>query len=393
MDEIAADFTEQLLTDSESIRQLMNTNPTLADRFFTALREFLQKLTGRVDPKLKKAEQLWTDAYKAAQAQAPDIKLTVDIEDSTKQANTLQDVAVGATIGTTRNYLKDITEAETDALLLYKSSESYKVNAKLRDGLNLTEEENRIVDSLDSILEKLPRVNGTVYRTLSFDDIFDAQEEYDAFLAKHQEGGFAFYKAYTSTSTKADGHPLADGTKLGVTLEITGSSARNLNGFGNNFESEALFPRRSAFIVTKVTVDENGHPYIYIEEGQINGEQNGVGLHSEKRGGAVRDVQEAHPVHADVQGASEADPGGDHGRREDLQGTREKVKFSLKRDIQGRTLTEQQKDYFKDTTTKDDQGQLMVMYHGTRKGGFTVFSHKPFRQKRVPQGFRPGDVP
>lgn len=67
MDEIAADFTEQLLTDSESIRQLMNTNPTLADRFFAALREFLQKLTGRVDPKLKKAEQLWTEAYKAAQ--------------------------------------------------------------------------------------------------------------------------------------------------------------------------------------------------------------------------------------------------------------------------------------------------------------------------------------
>lgn len=67
MDEIAADFTEQLLTDSESIKQLINTNPTLADRFFAALREFLQKLTGRVDPKLKKAEQLWTEAYKAAQ--------------------------------------------------------------------------------------------------------------------------------------------------------------------------------------------------------------------------------------------------------------------------------------------------------------------------------------
>lgn len=67
MDEIAADFTEQLLTDSGSIKQLINTNPTLADRFFAALREFLRKLTGRVDPKLKKAEQLWTDAYKAAQ--------------------------------------------------------------------------------------------------------------------------------------------------------------------------------------------------------------------------------------------------------------------------------------------------------------------------------------
>lgn len=67
LDEVAADFTEQLLTDSESIKQLIDTKPTLADRFFAALRELLQRLTGRVDPKLKKAEQLWTEAYKAAQ--------------------------------------------------------------------------------------------------------------------------------------------------------------------------------------------------------------------------------------------------------------------------------------------------------------------------------------
>lgn len=49
------------------------------------------------------------------------------------------------------------------------------------------------------------------------------------------------------------------------------------------------------------------------------------------------------------------------------------ARFSLKTDSQGRTLTEQQREYFKDSTAVDDQGRLMVMYHGTRKGGFTVF--------------------
>ena len=218
-----------------------------------------------------------------------------------------------------------ITEDEAWAVHEYKSSESYKVNAKLRDGVELTPVQERMVSLLDSALAKLPKVEGTVYRTLSFDDVFDAQEEYDAFLAQHIEDGFAFYSAYTSTSTKADGHPLADGTKLGVTMEITGSNARNLDGFGNNFESEALFPRDTDFIITKVTVDENGHPYIHMEEVQSNGEQNGVGLHSEERGGTVRGVQEAHPADGDVQSV----PGGhserDQKRKSDLQGSGDQV--------------------------------------------------------------------
>lgn len=218
-----------------------------------------------------------------------------------------------------------ITEDEAWAVHEYKSSESYKVNAKLRDGVELTPVQERMVSLLDSALAKLPKVKGTVYRTLSFDDVFDAQEEYDAFLAQHIEGGFARYTAYTSASTKADGHPLADGTKLGVTLEITGSNARNLDGFGNNFESEALFPRDTFFIIDKVTVDENGHPYIHMEEAQSNGEQNGVGLHSEERGVAVRGVQEAHSADGDVQSAPEGHSDGDHVRESNLQGSGDQV--------------------------------------------------------------------
>ena len=235
----------------------------------------------------------------------------------------------------------DITDEEVWAVTEYKSSESYKINAKLRDGVELNDVQKRMVSLLDSALEKLPKVEGTVYRTLSFDDVFDAQDEYDTFLAQHQEGAHVGYRAYTSTSTKSNGHPLADGTKLGVTLEITGSNARNLDGFGNNFESEALFPRRSVFIVTKVSVDANGHPYIYMKEAQSNGEQKGVGLHSEERGGSVRDVQKAHSVHGDVQGVSGAYPGGNHVRGENLQGTREKVstggekaKFSMETPVE-----------------------------------------------------------
>lgn len=66
MDEIAANTTEKLLTDRGSIQSLIRENPTMAQRFFDALREFIRKLTGRVDPQLRQAEKLWTEAYRTA---------------------------------------------------------------------------------------------------------------------------------------------------------------------------------------------------------------------------------------------------------------------------------------------------------------------------------------
>lgn len=52
----------------------------------------------------------------------------------------------------------------------------------------------------------------------------------------------------------------------------------------------------------------------------------------------------------------------------------EGARFSLKStDNKGRKLTAEQQEYFQDSVIRDDQGRLMVMYHGTRNGGFTVF--------------------
>lgn len=42
-------------------------------------------------------------------------------------------------------------------------------------------------------------------------------------------------------------------------------------------------------------------------------------------------------------------------------------------DSQGRTLTKQQQEYFKDSKVRDDNGNLQVVYHGTNNSGFTEF--------------------
>lgn len=43
------------------------------------------------------------------------------------------------------------------------------------------------------------------------------------------------------------------------------------------------------------------------------------------------------------------------------------------RDSAGKVLTDEQLEFFKDSKVRDENGNLKVMYHGTSKGGFTVF--------------------
>lgn len=177
-----------------------------------------------------------------------------------------------------------LTENEAATLLQYKSSESYKLNAKLRDGVALNEAEQRMTAELDSALKKLPAHEGAVYRRLSFD--MEGQEALDAFLAEHEAGSVAPYKAYTSSSTAVDGYPVSG--ELTVTLVINSKTGRDMADIGNNNESEILFARNTRFYVESVETDANGKTVIYMEEVT----NHGIGqLYSEERVQTVQQVQ------------------------------------------------------------------------------------------------------
>lgn len=157
-----------------------------------------------------------------------------------------------------------MTENERKALVEYKSSESYKINAKLRGGVKLNSQETEFVNHVDSALEKLPVHRGAVYRNVVFDD-FGGKEQFDAFMEVHQADGVPIiYYSYTSTSTVDDGYPV-NGEYVAHMI-INGQNGRNMDGIGNNFEKEVLFPRKSAFIVDKIEYGADGYPTIYMTE-------------------------------------------------------------------------------------------------------------------------------
>ena len=50
-----------------------------------------------------------------------------------------------------------------------------------------------------------------------------------------------------------------------------------------------------------------------------------------------------------------------------------KTDYSLSEDSEGKELTKEQSEYFKDSKAVDEKGSLKVVYHGTRNADFTVF--------------------
>ncbi len=70
-----------------------------------------------------------------------------------------------------------------------------------------------------------------------------------------------------------------------------------------------------------------------------------------------------------------------------------RIRYSLKNDSEGRKLSEQQEEYFKDSKVRDEDGNLLVVYHGT-DADFTVFDRSKSRANMDIQGnfFSPWEI-
>lgn len=143
-----------------------------------------------------------------------------------------------------------LTDDEDTAIKTYMSSFSYELNEKLRTDTKLDTHEKKIADDLDSALDKMPKYEGTVYRSMSSDMLDDPKKFWQA----HQPGKVVRYRAYTSTSLKVYD------ASMDIQCIIKSKNGRNVTSY-NPKENEILFKRKTKFIVTKL--DDN---IIYLEE-------------------------------------------------------------------------------------------------------------------------------
>lgn len=150
---------------------------------------------------------------------------------------------------------KGLSKDETYAINKYIGFESYTYNEKLREDIALTEEEQTILNNLDKALEKMPKYNNDVTRSvsISYDDI-------DYFLRDYKEGNIIKYKAYTSTTKGEIYNPDSR-----VQITIKSKNGRDISEY-NQDEQEILFARNSQFKVLKVDTNDDFYVRIVLEE-------------------------------------------------------------------------------------------------------------------------------
>lgn len=148
-----------------------------------------------------------------------------------------------------------LSYGEKRALNQYCSFESYQVNEKLRKHTPLTDQEKRMVDRLNSALDKMDDYKGNVVRCLDIRN----PAELEAFLRQHQEEGDVTYEAFTSASIEEGYNPDAN-----IRIYIESGHGKDITSF-NSGEKEVLYKRNSTFRVSNHT-EKNGIHYFLLEE-------------------------------------------------------------------------------------------------------------------------------
>lgn len=143
-----------------------------------------------------------------------------------------------------------LSERDIQAINRYTSSDSYKINEKLRSGLELSDDEKEFISDLDKALDKLHSYEGIVYRSMVSDMIPDIQE----FIKLHQPGGYVKYSAYTSSSLE-----FYDDT-MDIQFVIQSKNGKDITDFNPN-EQEVLFKRDSWLYISRIQ-----NNVIYLEE-------------------------------------------------------------------------------------------------------------------------------
>lgn len=134
-----------------------------------------------------------------------------------------------------------LSEKDVYALNQYKSSRiAYKLNAMLRGEEQLTDEYRTIARNIDIALTKLPKYEGTVYRSIRSEEMVNAEE----FWKEHTPGSVAKESSFVSSSIE-----VYDET-MDIQMIIQSKNGRDMREF-NQLENEILFRRETMFYVLK----------------------------------------------------------------------------------------------------------------------------------------------
>ena len=360
MDEIAADFTSDMMKNGKLFDNLAQENRSAAKKLLDALKAFIAKVKslfrskaaqdraaqdayGKSMAQLEQCAALWQKAYDAAGKQAQKTKTTAregdgegryqirrefmqEIDEWAKDGRPDGETFI---LGSTGPVLQGLGAIENDIFM-----ESAKINKILVDHPEMTLEEiKRVPQILEDpvmVLKSKTRANSIVvfgtYRAKNGNPILAAMDLLPMKNRIFINGMQKVSSTYTKTGSRTQ------------TAEEVGAAFLN--------SSEVLFldKKRAAPVLRRMG--------IYTPIGLL-------------RSGYIGSIA-LNEARVNIQGVPFAE----------VVDSGMQAKFSLKgMDSAGRQLTEQQQEYFKDSKVRDAEGNLRPMYQGGT-GSFTVFDRK-----------------
>jgi len=141
-----------------------------------------------------------------------------------------------------------LTYEEQHAILDYKGSESYKINKKLRKGIVLSENDKRLVELLNTALDKFEKYRGVVYRNIALSN----ESKFNEFISKYSKSDKISYSSFLSASKITDGY-IVD-AEYKVHYEIQSKSASDVEMIGLKEEREVLFKPNTEFKIKDIQI-------------------------------------------------------------------------------------------------------------------------------------------
>ncbi|WP_051533396.1 phage minor head protein [Anaerovibrio sp. RM50] len=153
---------------------------------------------------------------------------------------------------------QELTLDEERAVLRYIGSDAYFINEKLRKGIALTEDDKAFIRDLDSALNKMPRYEGRLTRSMCF----RYEEEVDTFLKEHEVGALVTNPAYTSTTANDEIYNENGQIQIVIVQSKHGADLRKYNPA----EGEVLYSRGAKFRVCEKAQTDDGVYWFLFEE-------------------------------------------------------------------------------------------------------------------------------
>lgn len=392
-EEYVAKYTENLLTDKNSIEQLIKTDRTLAERVFDAIKKIITRIkkalggdklnaeTGMYTSQLEQAEKLWTEAFDAASYNSEsksNVKSAAgDVQAEKPKMFSLKDSEGRELTEEQVRYFKDskVRTAEGNLLVLYhQTNNDFTVFDPKRSGAGTTDNQTPYGIFMKPSTEDLKlgdkqmplyaNIKNPLYAFNRNDvdkSVSEMSPEYKQLANKLKEMDADFKQKYEATEREYD-EAYDVWYKENVTKGSKYSDAQAQFDPDNKLadrmeENSKKIKEEWESSINSISVQMKKA----LTDALTNNGYDGMLLWKDE--GSFGKVTRAYIA---------LEPSQVKSIDNDKPTSSQDIRFSLK-DSEGRRLTQAQAEFFKDSKARDESGNLLVMYHGTPYGGFTQF--------------------